>query len=142
MDIRPQLRHYFTVGISIVEKILLLLIALATLIAIGMEVQHVIKAKAVYLSDILLLFIYLEVLAMSRLYVELGRVPVRYPIYIAVIALARYLTLGMKEMDALSVFWIAMAMLVMVLATLGLRLGHVYLPYEESKKIDSTKQTP
>ncbi|MCM2681408.1 phosphate-starvation-inducible protein PsiE [Echinimonas agarilytica] len=132
MELSSRLRHYFRFAILFVEKALLLFIALATLVAIALEIQHVVDAKTVHLSDILLLFIYLEVLAMSRLYVELGRVPVRYPIYIAIIALSRYLTLATKEMEALSVFWIAMAMLVMVIATLGLRVGHLYLPYDRA----------
>ncbi|MBD1391451.1 phosphate-starvation-inducible PsiE family protein [Neiella sp. HB171785] len=128
---KQRIQQIFIIAISVIEKALLVFIALATLIAIAIEIRHIIDSQHVHLSDILLLFIYLEVMAMSRLYAELGRVPVRYPIYIAIIALARYLTLATKEMAALSVFWIAMAMFVMVLATIGLRLGHRYFPYEK-----------
>lgn len=136
MGMGDNLTNVFTFGITVVEKILLVLICLATVIAIGIEVNHLVTAQIVLLSDILLMFIYLEVLAMSRFYVEQGRVPVRYPIYIAVIALARYLTLAMKEIQALDLFWIALTMVVLVIATLGLRVGHKYLPYERISQAD------
>lgn len=125
-----RLRTAVTLGISAFEKLLLICIALATVVAIGAELLFVIRAQQVLLSDILLLFIYLEVLAMAKLYVEQGRVPVRYPIYIAIIALSRYLILAMKELDGITLLWLSISMLVLVLATLGLRFGHYYLPYD------------
>jgi protein PsiE len=53
----------------------------------------------VTLADLLLFFIYLEVLAMVAIYLESGKLPVRMPLYIAIVALARYMILDMKSLD-------------------------------------------
>ena len=83
------------------------------------------------LHDILLLFIYLEVLSMVALYLTSGKLPVRYPIYIAIVAIARYIILDLKELQALDVIWLAVSMLVLTFAALVLRYGHAKYPYEE-----------
>ncbi len=77
----------------IIEAILLVAITLATLFAIGNEFLQVFKERSVLLTDILLMFIYLEVLSMVQQFVTNGKIPVRYPIYIAIMAIARYITL-------------------------------------------------
>lgn len=86
-------------GLKVVSHVVLAAIALATVIAIGQEVEHMIELDQVRLADLLLLFIYLEVLAMVAIYLESRQVPVRLPLYIGIVALARYLILDMKEMD-------------------------------------------
>ncbi|NMT03743.1 phosphate-starvation-inducible PsiE family protein, partial [Vibrio parahaemolyticus] len=92
---RPFLKIF-----HILEAVLLVSITLATLYAMMQEFVHVFVEKRVLLTDILLMFIYLEVLAMVQQFVMNGKIPVRYPIYIAMMAIARYITLGMKELDA------------------------------------------
>lgn len=67
----------------------LLIIAIATIIAVGIEVKSMNEAKTVTLADLLLLFIYLDS----------GKLPVRMPLYIASVALARYMILDMKSLD-------------------------------------------
>lgn len=76
------------------------------------------------------MFIYLEVLAMVQQFVMNGKIPVRYPMYIAMMAIARYITLGMKELDATLVVWLALAAFILAAATLLIRAGHYYWPYE------------
>lgn len=115
----------------LVEATLLVAITLATIVAIGNEFIHVVVAKAVLLSDILLMFIYLEVLSMVQQFVTHGKIPVRYPMYIAIMAIARYITLGMKELDGVFVIWLSLSALILALATLVLRAGHFYWPYEK-----------
>lgn len=75
------------------------------------------------------MFIYLEVLAMVQQFVVNGKIPVRYPIYIAMMAIARYITLGMKELDTVLVVWLAVAAFILAAATLLIRVGHHYWPY-------------
>jgi hypothetical protein len=53
----------------------------------------------VALADLLLMFLYLEVLAMIGQYFKSGQLPVRFPLYIGMVALARYLILDLKEMS-------------------------------------------
>lgn len=117
-----------------VEVVGLLVIALATIIAIGQEVVMMINANTVTLADLLLLFIYLEVLAMVAIYLESGKLPVRMPIYIAIVALARYLILDMKNMDTLHMLGVAVATLVLAIAVLVIRFGHSRYPYNVSEE--------
>lgn len=123
---RPFLKLF-----HILEAILLVAITLATIVAMLSEFIHVFVNKQILLTDILLMFIYLEVLAMVQQFVTNGKIPVRYPIYIAIMAIARYITLGMKELDGIYVVWLAVAAFVLAAATLLIRVGHHYWPYEE-----------
>ncbi len=88
-------------------------------------------AKTVTLADLLLLFIYLEVLAMVSIYLDSGKLPVRMPLYIAIVALARYLILDMKSLDTWRMLGIAGAALLIALAILVIRFGHARFPYEK-----------
>ncbi|WP_406666580.1 phosphate-starvation-inducible protein PsiE [Gallaecimonas sp. GXIMD1310] len=111
------------------QDLVLYIVGLATLILIGEEVWTMIDNRAVELADILLLFIYLEVLAMVTLYLESGKLPVRMPLYITIVALARYLILDMKEMDNLRMLIVASAALILALTVLVIRYGHLKFPY-------------
>jgi protein PsiE len=112
-----------------VQDIGLFIIAVATIVAIGIEINVMVEAMRVTLADLLLLFIYLEVLAMIGVYLDSGKLPVRMPMYIAIVALARYLILDMKEMDTLRVMGIAAAALILAFAVLVIRFGHLRYPY-------------
>ncbi|KGY07489.1 MULTISPECIES: phosphate-starvation-inducible protein PsiE [Vibrio] len=118
------------------EALLLVAITLATLFAMVEEFIHVFEQKRVLLTDILLMFIYLEVLAMVQQFVMNGKIPVRYPIYIAMMAIARYITLGMKEMDAMLVVWLSVAAFILAAATLLIRVGHHYWPYVDRNTLE------
>ncbi|OAN18365.1 phosphate-starvation-inducible E [Photobacterium jeanii] len=115
----------------VLEAILLVAITLATLLAMVNEFIHVFVEQNIQLTDILLMFIYLEVLAMVQQFVANGKIPVRYPIYIAIMAIARYITLGMKELDGMFVVWLSLAAFILAAATLLIRIGHHYWPYEQ-----------
>ncbi len=115
-----------------IEWLGLLIIIIATLIAIGQEIYSIYGNGKVLLRDILLFFIFLEILAMVSLYFSTGKLPLRYPIYIAIVAIARYITIGMKEMDGMTIMFLSLAVLILSLAVLSLRYGHLYLPYKNN----------
>lgn len=119
--------------LGVIEHIGLAVIAVATVIAGSADVATMFAAKAVTLTDLLLLFLYLEVLAMVGLYYRSGKLPVRFPIYIAIVALARYMVLDMKEMNELTMLGISAAILMLALAVLVIRWGHVRYPYGEGE---------
>jgi protein PsiE len=114
------------------EDVGLLIISIATLIAMGIEVASMITARVVTLADLLLLFIYLEVLSMVAIYLKSGKLPVRMPLYIAIVALARYLILDMKNLDTMQILGIAGAALIIAVAVLVIRYGHAKFPYTDS----------
>lgn len=118
------------VALELIENAGLIIIALATIVASIQEVMRMIGAESVTLGDLLLMFIYLEVLAMVGIYLESHRLPVRLPMYIAIVALARYLILDIKEMDPLRILGVASAILLIAISVLVVRFGHVRLPYE------------
>ncbi|MGF1698863.1 phosphate-starvation-inducible PsiE family protein [Photobacterium makurazakiensis] len=123
---RPFLKIF-----HILEAILLVAITLATIAAMTNEFVNIYVNRQIQLTDILLMFIYLEVLAMVQQFVTNGKIPVRYPIYIAIMAIARYITLGMKQLDGVYLVWLSLAAFILAAATLVIRIGHHYWPYEK-----------
>ena len=119
-------------AITLLEDVGLIIIAIATVFAVGVEVSSMLAAKTVTLSDLLLLFIYLEVLAMVAMYLESGKLPVRMPLYIAIVALARYMILDIKSMDNWRMLGIAGAILMISVAVLVHRYGHSKFPYKKN----------
>jgi protein PsiE len=116
-------------AITWIEDIGLLIIAIATVIALSVEVVSMFEARTVTLADLLLLFIYLEVLTMVAMYLDSGKLPVRMPLYIAIVALARYMILDMKSLDTWKMLGVAGAVLLIALAILVIRYGHTRFPY-------------
>lgn len=113
----------------VVEVIGLVLIAIITILAGIQEISGMIDRGSVSLSDLLMLFIYLEILAMVIIYLESGRLPIRIPLYIAIVALARYMILDMKEMSEMKILGISIAIVILASAVLILRYGHTKYPY-------------
>lgn len=119
--------------LGIVEHVGLAIITIATVIAGAGEVRIMLDAGMVTLADLLLLFLYLEILAMVGLYYQSGKLPVRFPIYIAIVALARYLVLDMKNLEEWRLLGVAVAILLLALAVLAIRFGHTRYPYGDGE---------
>lgn len=111
------------------EHVGLIVIAIATVIAAAQEVMMMVHEGAVTLGHLLMMFLYMEVLSMVRHYLSTGTMPVRYPLYIGIVALTRFLVLDVKELDSLRIFSLAGATLILALAVLVVRFGHVRYPY-------------
>lgn len=116
-------------ALVIVEDFGLLIIAIATVIAMGFEIVEMVKAQKVTLGDLLLLFIYLEVLAMVAIYLKSGKLPIRMPLYIAIVAVARYMILDMKNIDTLRMLGLGGTALILAITVLVIRYGHTRFPY-------------
>jgi protein PsiE len=121
-------------ALGMLEAVGLVIITLATLVAGVFEVNTMVSAGTVTLADLLLLFLYLEILAMVGVYFQSGQLPVRFPIYIAIVALARYLVLDMKSLDVWRMLGVTASMLLLAFAVLVIRYGHVRFPYDENLK--------
>jgi len=115
--------------LGFIEYLGLAVITVATIIAGVHEVGIMIDAGTVNLGDLLLMFLYLEILAMVGLYFQSGRLPVRFPIYIAIVALSRYLVLDMKNLDEYRIMGVTAAILLLTLAVLAIRYGHIRFSY-------------
>ncbi|MEW5782141.1 MAG: phosphate-starvation-inducible protein PsiE [Pseudomonadota bacterium] len=144
MDIRShtfdRLRRVFSRGLDLVEYLGLMVIGIATAVAMYHEVMVMVAASRVQLADLLLMFLYLEVLAMIGQYFKSGQLPVRFPMYIAIVALARYLILDIKEMTEWRMLAVATAMFLIALGVLLIRYGHVRFPYREDSEASATEK--
>ena len=120
--------YHAQTALGFVEYLGLIAITVATVIAFGVEIQVMVRANAVTLGDLLLMFLYLEVLAMVGLYFKSGKLPVRFPIYIAIVALARYLVLDMKNLDFWPIMGVAGAILMLTIGVLVIRFGDTKYP--------------
>lgn len=116
-----------------IEQLGLLVILIATIVAIGQEILVMIDHGKVDIKDLLLLFIYLEIIAMIQIYYEQHRLPIRFPIYIAIVALARYIILDSKSLGDWRLLEIGITIMVLTISVYVVRYGHVKLPYPPIK---------
>ena len=91
--------------IWISERAILLIIAVATIYATGLEILRLVSTNIVTLSDLFLLFIYAEVLGMVGVFYRDNRIPVTLPIIIAMTALTRMIILQSKDLDAINIIY-------------------------------------
>ena len=108
-------------SIKYIEKGLLGIIAVMTLIATVQEIIKVYEVGTVTLADLLLLFIYTEVLGMIGVFYASNKIPITLPLFIAMTALARLIILQGKEMDPIVLVYEAGAILIIALACLVIR---------------------
>ena len=124
-------------GLGIVEQIVLVVISLVTILGVLQAILQTWEAQDIQVGDLLLLFLYLEVMSMLSHYLKAGKLPVRYPLYIGIIALARFLVLDIKELDAMTMFALSGSILLIALAILVVRYGHVKFPYDDGTDLQS-----
>ena len=127
--VRENGRHL----IAIIEDLGLILILLATIWAIGQAAWGMIESRKVELADLLLIFILLEVITMVESYWRLGKLPVRIPLYIAMVSMARYLILDTSDAHDVHALFITGAILILALAVFVVRFGHLKYPYEDEQ---------
>ena len=103
---------------------LLVIILISTVIAVGMEIYTMISIKSVTLADLLLMFLYLEVLAMVRVFWNQQSISITLPLLIAITALSRFIILQGKDMDPKTLVYEAVAIVLIAAAIVILRLRH------------------
>ena len=104
-----------------IQLLALLIILGATVIAFGIEIYQMIEVRKVTLADLLLLFLYLEVLAMVRVFWESQSIQITLPLFIAITALARFIILQGKSINPEVLLYEAGAIVLIALAILVLR---------------------
>jgi protein PsiE len=103
---------------------LMVIILISTVIAVGIEMKNMFLNQSVTLADLLLMFLYLEVLAMVRVFWSQQSISITLPLLIAITALARFIILQGKEMDPTALVYEAVAILLIAGAIVVLRLRH------------------
>jgi len=107
--------------IKFIEKSLLTIIALLTIVATFQEIIKIYNIGTINLADLLLLFIYTEVLGMIGVFYTSNRIPITLPLFIAMTAISRLIILQGKGMDASTLLYEAGAILIIALACLAVR---------------------
>ena len=120
---------------ELLEKIVLSVLIICTIIAIGMEVQGMIAVYRVTLADILLLFIYIEILGMIKEYWISKVIRMSYPLFIAMTALARMIIMQRKDVDPSAYVYESIAILIIAIAIVVLRVRHMEILNRRSKKL-------
>tara|TARA_B100000401_G_C52646333_1_gene643220 strand:+ start:51 stop:437 length:387 start_codon:yes stop_codon:yes gene_type:complete len=117
-----------------IQLVAVLIVLIATVIAFFLEIHTMYENRDINLADLLLMFIYIEVIGLVRSYWETRSVRITYPMIIAITALARFIILQDKDQDPTNLIYISLAILIVAVATVIIR-------FRNSKflKIDSTK---
>ena len=117
---------------EILEKIVLSILIVCTVIAIGMEIQEMILNLKVTLADILLLFIYIEIIGMIKEYWVSKVIRMSYPLFIAMTALARLIIMGRKDVEPSAYVYESVAILILAIAIVVLRVRHMEILNKKS----------
>jgi|TARA_B100000795_G_scaffold262738_1_gene240992 protein PsiE len=106
------------------QLILLSIILISTVLAVAIEIKTMFMNQSIQLADLLLMFLYLEVLAMVRVFWGQQSISITLPLLIAITALARFIILQGKEMDPSALVYEALAIVLIASAIVILRLRH------------------
>ena len=110
---------------QVIRKIQLVAVAfilLATALAFLIEVHKMYLNQNVDLADLLLLFIYIEVIGMIRLFWESKSIRITYPLLIAITALSRFIILQGKGVDPINLIYEASAILLIAISIVFLKM--------------------
>ena len=123
-----------------IQLLTLIIILISTVIAIGSELYQMFKINRVTLADLLLLFLYLEVLAMVRVFWESQSIQITLPLFIAITALSRFIILQGKSIHPEILVYEAGAILLIALAILVLRFRNSPIVGLDKKKTKTSKK--
>jgi len=123
-----------------IQLVTLIIILISTVIAIGSELYQMFKIQKVTLADLLLLFLYLEVLAMVRVFWESQSIQITLPLFIAITALSRFIILQGKSINPEILVYEAGAILLIALAILVLRFRNSPIVGLDKKKTKTSKK--
>ncbi|WP_405231911.1 phosphate-starvation-inducible protein PsiE [Lentisalinibacter salinarum] len=107
--------------IEAIEQAILILIVIMTVGAVMIELATVWNNRTIAIADILLLFLYTEVISMVGVFYRSRQIPVLYPLFIAITALSRLIVLQSKDMAPETILFEAGAIFILGLAALALQ---------------------
>ena len=107
-----------------IQLVAVVIVLISTIIAFFLEMKEMYDNKDITLADLLLMFLYLEVLAMVRVFWDQQSISITLPLLIAITALARFIILQGKEMDPTALVYEAVAIVLIAAAIVILRLRH------------------
>ena len=121
------------------QFVLLTIILISTVIAVGIEIKKMFLNQTVTLADLLLMFLYLEVMAMVRVFWDQQSISITLPLLIAITALSRFIILQGKSINPEILVYEAGAILLIAFAILVLRFRNSPIVGLDKKKKTSKK---
>ncbi len=118
--------------IRLIQVASVLLILTGAVIGFISEINLMIEKMKVELADLLLLFIYVEVMGMIRVYLLNEEIRITYPLIIAITAISRLIILQKKDLDPSILIYESVAILIIAIAIIVLRLR--YLTFLKPKR--------
>lgn len=114
---RPGAVDKFNSILTFAQGFALVAIAVAALIGICSSIWSMAELEKASLGDLLLLFLYIEILSMVK-GSALGtrEIPIRTPVALAIVAVARYIVVDVEHMTPVFMLMTAGAILVLVCA--------------------------
>ena len=122
-----------------IQLVALLIILACTVIAFLVEIFQMFEVKQISLADLILLFLYLEVLAMVRVFWESQSIQITLPLFIAITALSRFIILQGKSINPEVLLYEAGAIVLIAIAILVLRFRNSSIVGLDKKKKNSKK---
>jgi len=126
MRIEAQIDQLLSTLFRYVEKTVLVLVGALSLLAIGQVLLKIPVHGEIRLEDVLLIFIFIEIMAMANVYFVRHAVPFTYPMFIAVTALSRLVVLQGKDISPLNLIYEGTGILLISLSILIIRFSHRY----------------
>ena len=118
--------------IRFIQVTSVLIILAGAVIGFISEINYMFEKMKVELADLLLLFIYVEVMGMIRVYLLNEEIRITYPLIIAITAISRLIILQKKDLDPSILVYESVAILIIAVAIIVLRLR--YLTFLKPKK--------
>ena len=115
-----------------------LILLISTVIAFIIEMKTMYENQTITLADLLLMFIYIEVIGLVKSYWETRAVRITYPLVIAITALARFIILQDKESDPTNLIYISLAILIVAISTVIIKFRnskYLKIDYSRSGKL-------
>jgi protein PsiE len=120
--------------LHVIEIIGLIIITLVTVLAAVQEVKAMIELHHVQVGDLLMMFIYLEIIAMVIVYLQSGKLPILMPLFIAIVGLARHLIIS-ENVTELKIIAIAGAIVMITIAVMVLQYGESHFSKKEDNNL-------
>lgn len=121
--------------IRFIQVFAVLLIFIGSLIGFFQEISNMVEIQKIQLADLLLLFIYVEVMGMIRVYLLQEEIRITYPLIIAITAISRLIILQKKDLDPAILIYESVAILILAIAIIVLKMRYVNF-FKEDKSND------
>ena len=101
------------------------------------EILQMFENRKIQLSDLLLLFIYIVVMGMIRVYLLQEEIRITYPLIIAITAISRFIILQKKDLDPSILIYESVAILILAIAIIVLKMRYINF-FKEDKSDDKS----